>query len=110
MQGVSKLNLLIPQHDNLGMRKAQTWGWVKSGYCQVPKRTFDDAKKAAFEALNACPIEVIRRFINWAWHFMSAYHIGLTGKVAAWAVRKQKGHRSVSQGAMMHLDAIMNPS
>jgi hypothetical protein len=52
---------------------------------------------------------VIRRFMNRSLRFMSAYHIKLTGKVAAWAVRKQKSHRSISQTAMMHLDAIVNP-
>ena len=30
------------------------------------------------------------------------------GTDAQWAVRKQKGHRSVSRAAMMHLDAVLN--
>ncbi|KAF8588139.1 hypothetical protein K439DRAFT_1658713 [Ramaria rubella] len=77
-------------------------------YRQVPKKSFEDVKKAAFEALDSCPVDVIRWFINRAWRFMSAYRIGLTGKAAAWAVRKQKGHRTVSQAAMMHLDAILS--
>ena len=38
-----------------------------------------------------------------------ANHIKLTGKVAAWAVCKQKSHRSISQTAMMHLNTIVNP-
>ena len=38
---------------------------------------------------------------------MSAYRMGLTGNAAQWAVRKQKGHRSVSRSAMMHLDAVL---
>ena len=85
----------------------QYWGWCKCRYRQVPKNTFHEAKKAAHAAFDACPTDVIRRFINRSWRFMSAYRIGLTGKAAAWAVRKQKGHRSVSQSAMMHLDAIL---
>ncbi|KAF8585146.1 hypothetical protein K439DRAFT_1344160, partial [Ramaria rubella] len=84
------------------------WGWIKYRYRQVPKKSFEDAKKAAFEALDSCPVDVIWRFINRAWRFMSTYRIGLTGKAAAWAVRKQKGHRTVSQAAMMHLDAILS--
>lgn len=84
------------------------WGWIKYRYRQVPKKSFEDAKKTAIAALDACPVDVIRRFINRAWRFMSAYRLGLKGKVAAWAVRKQKGHRAVSQCAMMHLDAITN--
>ena len=40
---------------------------------------------------------------------MSVYRRGLTGKAAAWAVRKQKQHRQVSQGAMLAIDTIMEP-
>jgi hypothetical protein len=32
--------------------------------------------------------------------------MGLTVKTAAWAVRKQKGHLAVSQGAMMHFICV----
>ncbi|KAF8590727.1 hypothetical protein K439DRAFT_1611845 [Ramaria rubella] len=59
------------------------WGWIKYRYRQVPKKSFEDAKKAAFEALDSCPVDVIWQFINRAWRFMSAYQIGLTGKAAA---------------------------
>ena len=42
---------------------------------------------------------------------MSAYCMGLTGKAVLWAVHKQKGHRSASRTAMMHLDAeVLNDS
>jgi hypothetical protein len=50
----------------------------------------------ALEKLNACPVDVIQRFINRSWRFMSAYHMGLTGKAAAWAVQNQKQHCQVS--------------
>ena len=72
------------------------------------QNTFQQAKEAALAALDGCPVEVIRRFINRSWRWMSAYHMGLTGEAAQWAVRKQKGHRSVSRTAMMHLDAVLN--
>ena len=86
----------------------QYWGWAKYQYRQVDKNTFQQAKDAALEALNSCPVEVIRRFINRSWRWMSAYRMGLTGNAAQWVVRKQKGHRSVSKTAMMHLDAVLN--
>jgi hypothetical protein len=87
--------------------------WAKYRYRQVEKNTFQQAKEAAFklEALDGCPVEVIRRFINRSWRWMSAYRMGpmgLTGEAAQWAVRKQKGHHSVSRTAMMHLDAVLN--
>ena len=42
----------------------QYWGWAKYQYRQVDKNTFQQAKDAALEALNSCPVEVIWRFIN----------------------------------------------
>jgi hypothetical protein len=59
------------------------------------------------EQLDACPADVIRRFINRSWRFMSAYQMGLTGKAAEWAVQKQKQHRKVSQVAMMSIEAVL---
>jgi hypothetical protein len=60
------------------------------------------------ESLDACPIDVVWRFFNQSWQFMDAYQQGLTGKVAKWAVRLQKLHRRVEQGAMMVIEAILN--
>ena len=88
----------------------QYWGWVKYRYREVPKQNFAEAKEIALCYLNACPTNVIRRFINRSWQFMSAYRKGLTGNAAAWAVRKQKQHRQVSNTAMMSIDAVLNPS
>jgi hypothetical protein len=66
------------------------------------------AKKAAYQCLDACPVEVIRRFFNRTWRFMDAYRRGLTGKAAAWAVKKQKAHRRVGQQAMSSIEAVLN--
>jgi hypothetical protein len=90
-------------------------GWAKYRYRQVNKNTFQEAKDAVENALNTCPVEVIRCFINRSWRWMSAYRMGLTGKAAQTVgctqqVRKQKGHRSASRTAMMHLDAVLNSS
>ncbi|KAJ3737470.1 hypothetical protein DFJ43DRAFT_1128663 [Lentinula guzmanii] len=75
----------------------------------IEMKTFQEAKDTAFKYLDACPVDVIQWFINRSFRFMSAYQLGLTGKAAEWAVRKQKAHRSVSAAAMMHLDAILQP-
>ena len=79
-------------------------------YRQAPKKTFEHAKQAALVALDSCPVDVIRKFINRSWRFMDAYRVPLSGKAAMWAVQKQKGHRTISQSAMMHLDAVLNPT
>jgi len=60
----------------------QYWGWVKYRYRQVQKKTFEDAKNAALAALDSCPVDVIRKFINRSWRFMDAYRIPLSGKAA----------------------------
>ena len=74
----------------------------------MPKSNFAAAKEAAREILDSCPEEVIRRFINRSYQFMSAYRLGLTGQAAEWAVRKQKQHRQVSQHAMMSIEAVLH--
>jgi len=69
---------------------------------------FEEAKHAALAAPDLCPVDVVRKFINRSWQFMDAYCIPLSSKAAAWAVCKQKGHHTISQSAMMHLDAIFS--
>ncbi|KAJ3736812.1 hypothetical protein DFJ43DRAFT_988904, partial [Lentinula guzmanii] len=49
------------------------WGWVKYQYREVAKKTFKGAKDAAFQYLDACPVEVIQQFIHHSFQFMSAY-------------------------------------
>ena len=71
---------------------------------------FQEAKDAVKLYLEACPTEVIRRFITRSWRLMSAYQKGLTGHAAAWAVLKQRQHRQVSERAMISIDAVLNPS
>jgi hypothetical protein len=85
----------------------QYWGWCKYRYREQPKKDFAAAKAMALEYLNACPVDVIRRFINRSWRWMIAYRKGLTGKAAAWAVRPQKQHRQVSSAAMTQLDVAV---
>jgi hypothetical protein len=68
--------------------------------------SFAASKELALKYLDACPVEVIRRFINRSWRFMSAYRKGLTGKAAEWAVRPQKQHRAISSGALAAIEAV----
>jgi hypothetical protein len=81
------------------------WGWFKYRYQEHPKANFAEAKAQALEVLDACPTEVIQHFINRSWRFIDSYRKGLTGEAAAWVVRKQKSHRSVSEAAMKALEA-----
>jgi hypothetical protein len=85
----------------------QYWGWFKYRYREEDKTTFEAAKTAAFKWLDACPTEVIRRFINHTWRFMSAYGGGLTGNAAEWAVRKYRGHRTISERALHQIEKLV---
>ncbi|TFK17908.1 hypothetical protein FA15DRAFT_604234, partial [Coprinopsis marcescibilis] len=79
----------------------------KYRYRQLDKPSFDAAKQAAVQCLNGYPTDVVRRFINRSWCFTEAYTIGVTGKAAAWAVRKYKGHRTISQRALVSIEALV---
>jgi len=39
---------------------------------------------------------------------MNAYRLGLTGKVAAWAVQKQQQHQQISHSVLMAIEAVLN--
>ena len=52
------------------------------------------------------PDETIWKPINQTWCFMDVYQKGLTGKLAAWAVKKQKSHHAISKDTMTELDSL----
>jgi len=80
------------------------WGYGKTRYRQVQKSTFEEAKKQVPIALDACQTDTLRRFCNRSFRFMDAYRKGLSIKAAAWCVKKQKGHRSISEAIMKEFD------
>ena len=57
-----------------------------------PRRLMMQSKQCCRTALDSYPVDIIRKFVNRSRRFMDAYRIPLSGKAAAWAVRKQKGH------------------
>ena len=61
------------------------------------------AKERTNQVLDACPKEVIQKFINHSWRFVDSYRKGLTGEAAAGVEKKQKGHQAVSKKAMKAL-------
>ncbi|KAG5732391.1 hypothetical protein E4T56_gene11520 [Termitomyces sp. T112] len=91
-----------------------TEGWDNEdanmyGDINLPISTFADAKKAALEALDQCPSNVIDRFINRSWRFVLAHQVGLKGNAAAWAMHKYKGHHTILRAALMHIEALAPP-
>ena len=76
------------------------WGYAKARYRQVKKTSFEHAKKEVVIALDACTIDTLRRFCNRTFRFTDAYRKGLSVKAAAWCVKKQSRHRTISEEAM----------
>jgi hypothetical protein len=76
------------------------WGYAKARYRQVKKTSFDHAKKEVVKALDACVVDTLRRFCNRTFRFIDAYCKGLSVKAAAWCVKKQRRHRTISEEAM----------
>ena len=99
-------NNLLGLTKSCSLHIIQYWGWCKYRYREHPKANFAAAKERALQVLDACPVEVIRRFINRSGRFLEAYRSGLTGKAAAWAVKRQKQHRSVSERAMVAMENV----
>ena len=75
-------------------------GYSKSRYRQVKKTSFDYVKKEVVIALNACIIDIMRRFVNKLYKFIDAYRKGLSVKAAAQYIKKQKRYRVISKAAM----------
>ncbi|KDQ11231.1 hypothetical protein BOTBODRAFT_162994 [Botryobasidium botryosum FD-172 SS1] len=72
----------------------QCWGYSKRVYREFPpSSTEEDLERNVLAALEAIPIDAIRRFSNRSLRFMDAYRKGLNGKQAAWASKKYRGHR-----------------
>ena len=57
-------------------------------------------KEIAWKYLDACPVDVIKKFINRTWCFMDTYHKGLTGKALLWAIWKFRQHWCISEDAL----------
>ncbi|CAG8485078.1 5056_t:CDS:2 [Cetraspora pellucida] len=59
--------------------------------------TFRSLKRAVLRALNSVDIIKIRHFAHCSECFMSAYKLGLSGKAAAFAVKKYHSHRRIPE-------------
>jgi hypothetical protein len=58
---------------------------------------FATAKKVFKEALDTCPVDVIRHFYRRTYWYMSVYRHGATGPLAEFAVKQYKSHRGITK-------------
>ncbi|EPS93136.1 hypothetical protein FOMPIDRAFT_49824 [Fomitopsis schrenkii] len=83
----------------------QCWGAAKREYRKCPPSTLEaDLEKNMRKSLDAIPVESIRRFFIRAHRFMDAYRRGLSGKQAAWASKKYRGHRVLPDSILNDLE------
>ena len=59
--------------------------------------TFKGLEKIVPEALDSVTLEQIRKYARHSWRFIDAYHKGLTGVHALYAVKKYKSHRRIPE-------------
>jgi hypothetical protein len=53
-----------------------------------------------------CDLALMRRYSRTAWRWVDAYHRGLDGVLANYAVRKSKSHRCVTDAADQELNQL----
>ncbi|TFK89911.1 hypothetical protein K466DRAFT_574542 [Polyporus arcularius HHB13444] len=76
----------------------QCWGYAKRIYRMNPTSSKEaDLEKNLVESINAVPLTSMRRFYTRALRFADAYSKGLSGKQAAWATKKYRGHRVIPE-------------
>ncbi|KAI0037719.1 hypothetical protein FA95DRAFT_1506618 [Auriscalpium vulgare] len=83
----------------------QCWGYAKRVYREYPPSSKEaQLESNALKALDAVPVVTIRRFGTRVDRFQDAYRRGLTGKQAAWAARRYRGHRVLPETILEELE------
>ncbi|EPQ50851.1 hypothetical protein GLOTRDRAFT_108476 [Gloeophyllum trabeum ATCC 11539] len=83
----------------------QCWGHAKRTYRKNPTSSSEaDLERNVIAALDAVPLVTMRKFSTRAFRFMDAYCKGLSGKQAAWASKKYRGHRVLPNSILQELE------
>ncbi|KAJ7435698.1 hypothetical protein B0H11DRAFT_1643795, partial [Mycena galericulata] len=70
------------------------WGYAKRIYRMFPSSSKEeDLERNMNAALDAVPLETMRKFATRSERFMDAYRKGLSGDQAVWAGKRYRGHR-----------------
>ncbi|KAM6489428.1 hypothetical protein JOM56_015145, partial [Amanita muscaria] len=81
------------------------WGYAKRKYREFPPSSKEaDLEKNLLASLEMVSIQSMRRYSYRAQRFMNLYHEGLSGKDAAWACKKYKGHRVIPKALLASFD------
>ncbi|KAJ3506528.1 hypothetical protein NLJ89_g6819 [Agrocybe chaxingu] len=81
------------------------WGKSKRAYrLYPPSSKEDDLRQNMLTALESVNLTDMRKFARRSRRFMRFYHLGLDGKLAAWANKKFRGHRVTPEKLMEEMD------
>ena len=82
-------------------------GYAKRIYRLNPESSQEDVlEQNALQALESIPLPTMQRFVNRSNRFMDANSRGLSGRQAAWAARKYRGHRILPYSIMEELEKV----
>jgi len=73
------------------------WGAAKRQVRRDCDYSFASLKSRVPQTMKSISLETIRKFSRKSWRYIHAYSKGLNGEVAAWAVKKFKSHRKISE-------------
>ena len=77
------------------------WGRIKKWLRYHCDETWATLRLSLVKALDDekwCSLSLKRKYARVCWRYMDAYRKGYTGALAAYAVKKYKSHRAVSEG------------
>ena len=83
----------------------QCWGKAKREYRMYPPSSLlKDLEENVRRSLDSVELVTIRRFFTRVRRFMDGYRYGLTGKAAAYAAKKYRGHRVLPPTILQELE------
>ncbi|KAG1717925.1 hypothetical protein EDB19DRAFT_1064930 [Suillus lakei] len=69
-----------------------------------PSSREEDLAKNLVDALESVTVEQMQKYAHRSHRFMDTYKKGLTGKQAAWASKKYRGHRVLPYSILAELE------
>lgn len=82
----------------------RVWGYAKSTLRSQCTFSFPDLKERLPQVLDSIPTHFYRKVARSCFRWMDGYRKGLTGLLLAYAMKKYKGHRTISEALDAEFD------
>ncbi|CAG8579209.1 10036_t:CDS:2, partial [Scutellospora calospora] len=83
------------------------WGMAKRYTRSHCEYSLSKTRETIYEAFDSISIEQIRAFARLSYRWMDAYRHELTGKVAEYAVKKSRKHRTINEEIMNRVNEFL---